>query len=479
MAFQVRTLPTFSAGIDSPQAYTVGQTVTLPLPEADGGVGTLSYTLTRDDGSPVLPDGLAFDPVARTISGMPRESFGDTGASMRYTATDATGAVRDIRFKLRVAAAPAIGAIAAQNYTVGIDVNLTLPAATGGLGTPTYTLTPFDSIPTNLVFNAAADTRTLTGTPTSKSTAVTLTYTVTDANGITAEQTFTLEVFSAPTFDVSAIPLPDPASAYTYIANQPFTVTLPPAGGGTAPLSYTLTPVSSIPAGLTFTATATASTLAGRPTLATPAAALTYTATDANGAAITAVFSLSGRLTVTSVSATDGIYTDGDSVLITIAFSEAVFVATGSTPQLALTTGNSDGDGTANYTSGSGTAALTFRYDVLPGDDIGDLAYSSTTALDLNGGTILNAGNIAATLTLPAVGDANSLSDSSAVVLDNTAPVFTQDSTADNRVPVSVSAGTGADEHVLQRRCHRQRPPGGYRHHLRRGGGHRCAQLCD
>ena len=248
-------------------------------------------------------------------------------------------------------------------------------------------------------------------------------------------------VNAAPTFDVSAIPLPDPA--YTYIANQPFTtLTLPPAGGGTAPLSYTLTPDSSIPSGLSFNANMR--TLAGRPTEANPDAALTYTATDANGAAITAVFSLSGRLTVTSVSATDGIYTDGDSVLITIAFSEAVAVSTGSTPQLALTTGNSDGDGTATYTSGSGTAALTFTHDVIDGDDIGNLAYSDTTALSLNSGNILNAGGIAATLTLPAVGGANSLSDSSAVVLDNTAPVFTRASTTDNRVLVPVSANTDA-----------------------------------
>ena len=147
VAFQVRTLPTFSAGI-ADQTYTVGQTVTLPLPEADGGVGTLSYTLTRDDDSPAdLPDGLTFDPDpdTRTISGTPSESFGDTaGVSLLYTATDATGAARAIR--LQCCGWPPLRplvAIADQNYTAGIDVNLTLPAATGGLGTLTYTLTPF------------------------------------------------------------------------------------------------------------------------------------------------------------------------------------------------------------------------------------------------------------------------------------------------------------------------------------------------
>ena len=161
------------------------------------------------------------------------------------------------------------------------------------------------------------------------------------------------------------------------------------------------------------------------------------------------MFSLSGGFnpaTVTSVSATDGIYTDGDSVLITIAFSETVTVdITGGAPQLALTTGNSGGDDTANYTSGSGSTALTFTYPVIDGDDTGDLAYSGTTALSLNSGAILNAvGNIAATLTLPAVGDANSLSASSAVVLDNSAPVFTRASAIDNRALVPVSIDTDA-----------------------------------
>ena len=195
--------------------------------------------------------------------------------------------------------------------------------------------------------------------------------------------TFMVTVNAAPTFDVSVIPLP--ATAYTYIANRPFTVTLPPASGGTAPLSYTLTPASSIPAGLSFTATATAITLAGTPTGTTTATNLTYTATDANGAAITAVFSISGGFspaTVTSVSAAAGTYSNanGDSVLITIAFTEAVSIF--GPLQLTLTTGNSLGDGTANYTSGEGSAELTFTYTVRAGDNTDDLAYTGPTALE-------------------------------------------------------------------------------------------------
>ena len=194
VAFQVRTLPTFSVGI-ADQTYTVGQpvAVALTLPEAAGGVGTLTYTLTRDDDPSVLPAGLSFDPMARTISGRPSESFGDTaGASLRYTATDATGAARDILFVLRVAAAPALVAIADQTYTATTAVNLTLPVSTTGATPLTYTLTPSASIPDGLTFDAAM--RTLTGTPTTATAAGTLTYAVTDANGVTTSQTFMVTV---------------------------------------------------------------------------------------------------------------------------------------------------------------------------------------------------------------------------------------------------------------------------------------------
>ena len=165
--------------------------------------------------------------------------------------------------------------------------------------------------------------------------------------------------------------------------------------------------------------------------------------------AVTAVFTLTGTFSpaiVTSVSATNGIYSNanGDSVLITIAFFEAVTVS--GTPQLALTTGNSGGDGTANYTSGSGSAALTFTYTVRPRDDTGNTGVLSYTGTDaLSGGTIRNAvGSVDVTRTLPAPGEAGSLSVSSAVVLDNAAPVFTETSAADNRITASVATETVA-----------------------------------
>ena len=422
-------------GIVAPPVRLLGTEVISGTAADGSGLSIVSLSGTTPRGS-------------REVSGL---TEGDNLITIVITAPDGNttldpndGTQKTYTLTINVVSAPAFaGTIAAQTYTVGQPVSLSLPTAGGGLLPLSYTLTP---APAGLTFSDDGTTRLLAGTPT-KDTAASLTYTATDNAGMADALIFMVTVNAVPAFDDSAIPLPAPA--YTYIANQRFTVTLPPASGGTAPLTYTLTPFASIPAGLIFDATATARTLSGTPTGATISTDLTYTATDANGAAITAVFSLSGGFnpaTVTSVSATDGIYTEGDSVLITIAFSETVTVdITGGVPQLALTTGNSGDNDTANYASGSGSTALTFTYPVIDGDDTGDLAYSGTTALSLNSGTILNAvGNIAATLTLPAVGDANSLSDSSAVVLDNSAPVFTRASAIDNRALVPVSIDTVA-----------------------------------
>ena len=72
----------------------------------------------------------------------------------------------------------------------------------------------------------------------------------------------------------------------------------------------------------------------------------------------------------------------------------------------------------------SGTNTLTFNYMVAAGHTSADLDYASTTALALNGGTIVNGAN-AAVLTLPAPGAAGSLGANKAIVIDTTAPTVT------------------------------------------------------
>jgi len=85
--------------------------------------------------------------------------------------------------------------VASQAYTEGTAIpTLTLPAATGGAGMPTYALTGLPDadalgLPGGLGLTYSASDRTLTGTPATFAS-FTLTWTATDDNMISASQTF-------------------------------------------------------------------------------------------------------------------------------------------------------------------------------------------------------------------------------------------------------------------------------------------------
>jgi hypothetical protein len=122
--------------------------------------------------------------------------------------------------------------------------------------------------------------------------------------------------------------------------------------------------------------------------------------------------------TVTGISSTtaSGTYTYGAVIDITVGWSEAVYVntATGK-PELALN------DGIASYSTGSGTNTLTFTFTVSQGcGSVGQLDEASTTALTLDGGTIVDAAGNAAKLAVPAPGTGGSLAGSRIIGIDTT-----------------------------------------------------------
>ena len=96
---------------------------------------------------------------------------------------------------------------------------------------------------------------------------------------------------------------------------------------------------------------------------------------------------------------------------LTVNMSEAVTVA-GGTPTLTLNDG-----GTATYTGGSGTSALTFSYTVAAGQNTSDLA---VTAFNSNSATIKNGAGTAASLTGAVTNPAGTLQ------IDTTTPTVTQ-----------------------------------------------------
>ncbi|RZA00603.1 MAG: T9SS type A sorting domain-containing protein [Sphingobacteriaceae bacterium] len=125
--------------------------------------------------------------------------------------------------------------------------------------------------------------------------------------------------------------------------------------------------------------------------------------------------------TVVSVSssAIDKTYKSGDQIDIEIAFSKKVIVT--GIPQLTLETGATDR--TINYSSGSGTSTLTFKYTVEVGDASADLDYVSTNSLSFNGGSIKDGSDNVAIITLPTPGSAKSLAGNKAIVIDGAPPV--------------------------------------------------------
>ncbi len=131
---------------------------------------------------------------------------------------------------------------------------------------------------------------------------------------------------------------------------------------------------------------------------------------------------ITGQPLVTSVSSTtsNGAYNAGDTLLITVTFSENVTVT--GTPQLTLETGSNDA--VLNYLSGSSTGTLVFRYIVASGHSSADLAYVSTTALALTGSNTKIQDNLVndGVLTLPAPGANSSLKANKALVIDTEAP---------------------------------------------------------
>ena len=131
------------------------------------------------------------------------------------------------------------------------------------------------------------------------------------------------------------------------------------------------------------------------------------------------VSSLIGQ-SVTSVNSStpNGTYIIGEVISIQVNFSGAVQV-TGS-PQLTMSTG-----AVVDYTSGSGSSALTFEYTIGVGESSNDLDYASTTALGPTGSIKDNAtGLLNATLTLPTPGALNSLSSNKNLVVDGVLPTF-------------------------------------------------------
>ena len=108
------TEPQFDASSPGDQSHAQGSDVSLTLPSASGGNGTLTYTLT-----PAVP-GLSFDPGTRRLSGTPTQA-GDY--TLTYTVTDEDGDATSFTFTLSVAAATGGGASFSAQRIITTDAD--------------------------------------------------------------------------------------------------------------------------------------------------------------------------------------------------------------------------------------------------------------------------------------------------------------------------------------------------------------------
>ncbi len=246
------------------RVYTVEEAITpLTLPEASVGTPPITYSFDS------LPDGLAFDPDTRVLSGTPTTVKDRTAYIYRATNSEATNFIF-VQITVKDLPPTFNDTIGNKEYIKGVPITpVTLPKATRGNGDLTYSLAP-DPSAAGLTFDPV--TRVLSGTPTTATSSTTYTYTVTDGDNVTDDLTFNITIHNdtSPTFW-------ETIDGQEYIAGSQITpVTLPVAQSGNTPLTYSITP--RLPDGLSFNRNTR--TISGTPTTAMSQATYTYTATD-------------------------------------------------------------------------------------------------------------------------------------------------------------------------------------------------------
>lgn len=254
---------------------------TQTLPAATGGTGPYTYAATN------LPPGLSFDNNTRSISGTPTQAGTYT---VTVTVTDANNNTAIGNYTIIVRDPLVLPGGALANGTVGQPYpTQTIPAATGGSGTYTYTA---GTLPAGLSFNPA--TREIAGTPTVAGN-YTVPITVTDTEGNTITSNYTVAIRNPLVLPPATLADGNVGVPYT---SQP----LPAATGGTPNYTYL---ESSLPPGLTFNRTTRV--ISGTPTQS-GLYSIPVTVTDANGTTASATYSVRviGALSLPSMTLADG-----------------------------------------------------------------------------------------------------------------------------------------------------------------------------
>ncbi|MBB2149771.1 Ig-like domain-containing protein [Pedobacter gandavensis] len=191
---------------------------------ATGGTPVFSYSLAPDGN---LPAGLSLSTTG-LISGTPTANA-TTDYNFSIIAKDSKGCIATTAFNLTLTSALTLPSATLPNGVVTVVYpNQPLPVATGGTGPYTYVAT---NTPPGLTFNTS--TPGISGTPTQAGT-YPLKVTVTDINGNTITQTYTIVV-------KELLVLPPASLANGTVGINYPAQKIPEATGGTGPYTYTAT----------------------------------------------------------------------------------------------------------------------------------------------------------------------------------------------------------------------------------------------
>ena len=302
----------FPAGTSiSNERIIAGNTLSKVLPAATGGVGPLKYwvgnplsvpenTVTivmGGDAANLPPTGINFTRSSRLLAGIPNVAATRkvVAYNVRDSAAGDAAVTKTLRFTIEVTARPTgpkfDKKVDDAKYTKGHAITaMTLPAATTTYATApvTYTLTGEDAtdtdpkLPKGLSFDAT-DLE-LTGTP-GAAGEFPLTYTATDAAGLSDTATFKITVADEVKVIVPA-PDSDNPNLLTHVrgSSPSYSLTIEDPTGGTDP---TQTVVTGLPDELTFDKMK----ISGDPVAVGPIT-VTITATDELGASDTADFTI-------------------------------------------------------------------------------------------------------------------------------------------------------------------------------------------
>ena len=405
-------------------------TITLSEASTDFAVGDITFsggTLSSFTAVSGTSYTVVFTPTANTQSGsgsvsVAADKFTDA-AGNNNTASSATTITYDTQAPSVSIAASASTLKSGETSTLTITLSeASSNFATGDVSVTGGTLssiTATSSTVYSVVFTPTANTQSGSGSVSVASGA----FTDAAGNNNTASSTTTI------TYDTQAPSVSIAASASTLKSGETSTLTFTLSEASTdfavADITFSGGTLSSFTAvsGTSYTVvfTPTANTQSGTGSVSVALGAFTDSAANNNTASSATTITYDTQvatvssLSVTSSAGSDNTYVAGDSIRVTVNFSEAVTVT--GTPTISVLVGSTTRS--ATYISGSGTSALVFGYTVVAGDTDTDGVSVTVNSLDLGGGTINDSAGNASTLTQVAVAASTSHK------VDTTAPTVT------------------------------------------------------